>query len=69
MAPVLVLAPDHLMHWTCSERHLEGRRIALKGAFYEGKLSTGAYLLKKDFLVNISRTVHFTSIKGLPLSC
>ena len=27
MAPVLVLALDHLMHWTCSERHLEGRRI------------------------------------------
>ena len=41
--------------------------IALKGAFYEEKWSTGAYLLKKYFLVNISRTGHFTSIKGLPL--
>ena len=41
--------------------------IALKGAFYEEKWSTGAYLLKKYFLVNISRTGHFMSIKGLPL--
>ena len=32
--------------------------IALKGAFYEEKWSTGAYLLKKYFLVNISRTGH-----------
>ena len=37
MAPVLVLALDHLMHWTCSERHLEGRRIRIMGVVF-GKI-------------------------------
>ena len=51
MAPVLVLALDHLMHWTCSERHLEGRRInqsAIARAYDTGAWFTRGHSIPKN---------------------